>query len=156
MAGAGGWGLVAPPLSASLERERDPHRGGAADRYSPAPLKSTGCPQIFQGRGTLSICGSAAWARATTHHPHPPDKPNPPEPSRAAGSQGQPPLGDGTGRGGGGEKGSTGSPLALAVACTPPVSSVFAETFFPRVRSTPCPARSRTPPPRPPRPAPPA
>ncbi|MEV1063227.1 phosphoribosyltransferase [Streptomyces sp. NPDC050263] len=52
---AGASGPVAPPLSASLERG-DPHRGGAADRRSPAPLS-----------------GALGTARPATADPHPDD-----------------------------------------------------------------------------------
>ena len=45
-AAAGSSWLVAPPLSASLERG-DPHRGGAADVYSPAHLQGAAEPGAF-------------------------------------------------------------------------------------------------------------
>ncbi|TXS42262.1 hypothetical protein EAO75_33275 [Streptomyces sp. uw30] len=46
MASAGLWGLVAPPSSRLCSSRGDPHRGGAANRCSPAPLGAFGLPPI--------------------------------------------------------------------------------------------------------------
>ncbi len=50
-----------------------PVRGPRDRQQGPPPLRTPS-----QGRGAVSIRGSAAWARSTTHNPRPQNRRNPP------------------------------------------------------------------------------
>ncbi|MPY54703.1 hypothetical protein FPZ41_41605 [Streptomyces sp. K1PN6] len=75
---AGRLWLVAPPLSAALDRG-DPHRGGAAYRHSPAPLWGAAPSSSVGGSPVLlwGVCGSSVAGRAHAAEPHKGTAPRP-------------------------------------------------------------------------------